>query len=574
MRKARGSKLVVKALLDEGVRFAFGIPGTHNIELYDALESADGIEPVLVTDERGASFMVDGLCRTAGPVGVLNVVPGAGVTHALSGIAEAFMDNVPVVVIACGIRQDTGRAYQLHAIDQLAVVSPVTKTTFRVKTATEIYPTIRRAFEVARSGCPGPVAVEIAADLLMVPQERVETSFEPGTVSEARPDPDQVAQAARMLTGAELPALYLGAGAAAAAGLAVQLAERLGAPAATTIQGKGVFPETHPLWLWNGFGAQAPRFVRTIMDRCDCLLAIGCRFSEVATGSYGIEPPTMIHVDIDPEVFQKNFKAALAIESDAAAFLDALLARLERARRWDDLAAEVAAGHQTVLDGWSKHESKKRVTPYRFFDGLQRHCRPGTIYSTDSGNGTFLAMEHLRLDEPGRFIGPVDFSCMGYSIPAAIGASFGNPERDVVALAGDGALLMTGMEVLTAVANKVAPMICVLRDGKLGQIAQFQKIPLNRETCSVLPEYSVRRLSEATGCQYFRLDRDEDLDHALPAALRAAREGSPAMVEVAIDYGRKTYFTKGVVKTNFWRFSWGNRLRVLLRAFGRRLGPD
>src|SRR5512140_1056631 len=153
--KMRGSDIVVRALEDAGARFTFGIPGTHNIELYDALERSTRVVPILVTDEQCASFMADGVSRTSSSVGVVNVVPGAGVTHCLSGVAEAFMDNVPLVVLACGIRSDTGRAYQLHDIDQLALLRPITKAVLRPATGAEIYGTVSRAFELARSGSPG-----------------------------------------------------------------------------------------------------------------------------------------------------------------------------------------------------------------------------------------------------------------------------------------------------------------------------------------------------------------------------------------------------------------------------------
>ena len=237
--KIRGAQLVVRALEDEGVRFTFGIPGTHNIELYDALECSDRIEPVLVTDEQSASFMADGLARSSGEVGVVNVVPGAGVTHCLSGVAEAFMDNVPMVVIACGVRRDTGAAYQLHDIDQLAVLGPVTKAVERVERGEQIYPLVRRAFQQARQGVPGPVAIEIPAELLLLVQDLDgHPSFTPEPTPHLDPDPDLVELAAEILGSAEHPALYLGAGAAGAGAELVALAEQLAAPVTTTIQGR------------------------------------------------------------------------------------------------------------------------------------------------------------------------------------------------------------------------------------------------------------------------------------------------------------------------------------------------
>lgn len=570
--KRRAAHEIVRALEDEGVRYAFGIPGTHNIELYDALAAAQGPRPVLVTSEVAGAFLADGYARSSHEVGVINVVPGAGVAFSLAGIAEAWMDNVPMVVLASGIRTDTGMSYQLHAVDQLAMLRPVTKAALRVERADELYPTIRRAFAIARSGTPGPVAVELPAQLFLMRHEIGEVRYEPEPGPPEAPDRDLVERAATMLAGAEAPALYLGKGAAGAADLLVPLAERLGAPVAGSFSGKGVFPESHPLWLWNGFGRQAPPFAQKIMSGCDCLLAIGCRFGEVTTAGYGIEPPeALIHVDIDAEVFNRNFPAKLAVRGDARLFVEALSKLIEGQRPWADLAEKIADGHAHVVARWERRASTERVTPHRLFAALQRHCRPDAIYATDSGNGTFLAVEHLRLEAPGRFLAPTDFSCMGYSVPAAIGACFANPGRDVVALPGDGAFLMTGLELVTAAANRAAPLVCVLRDGTLSQIAQFQKMMVNRVTASVLPSYDLDGFARTTGSRYFRILTDDELDAVLPAALASSRSGTPALVEVAIDYSESTYFTKGAVKNVFSRLSWGDKAANILRAVGRRI---
>ncbi len=571
--KLRGSILVARALADEGVKFTFGIPGTHNIELYDAIEEQPGVETVLVTSEVAGAFMGDGVSRSSDQVGVLNVVPGAGVTHSMSGIAEAYMDNVPLVVLACGIRTDTGAAYQLHDIDQIAILRPVTKAAMRIATADEIYPTIRHAFQLARRAPAGPVAVEIPANLMMLTQDVSDPGWQPDPEPERTVDRDLVERAARLLGEAKQPAIYIGAGAVGGRHSLITLAEQLGAPVVTTFQGKGVFPESHPLWLWTGIGRTTPPFVRNIMERCDCLLAVGCRFGEVATGSYGVvPPPTVIHVDVDPEVLGRNVPTTLAVVADAKEFLEALTDLIEGERPYETLVREIADGREKVRRGWRRSRSKNRVTPCELFSSLQRHCGDNTIYATDSGNGTFLAAEHLRLDHPRCFIGPIDFSCMGYSVPASIGAAFANPDRDVVTLAGDGAFLMTGLEALTAATYGAAPLICVLRDGKHGLIAEFQKIPLNRQTCSILPDYSVQAVAEAVGCRYFRVIRDSELDSVITTALKLVRKRVPVILEVAVDYTEKTYFSRGVVATNFWRFPWSERLRMLARALARRLG--
>ncbi len=567
-----GAPLVVKALEDEGVAFTFGIPGTHNIELYDALAVSEKITAVLVTDEQAASFMADGVSRSSGQVGVVNLVPGAGLTHALSGVAEAFLDGIPLVVLSCGIRTDTGRAFQLHDIDQLAVARPVVKDVLPVREPRQLYATVRRAFALARAGTPGPVVVEVPANLYLLRHDFGEPRYEPEDRAAPRLDPREIEAAVRLLSAARCPLLYVGYGARGATEQVRELAERLHAPVATTIQGKGVFPESHPLFLWNGLGKAAPPFVREIERGCDAMLAVGCRFGEVGTGSYGFIPPEkLVHVDINRAVFNRNFPASVTIEADATEALPALLGRIPPRARDEALEGTIAEGHRAVRDEWRRQKSTERVTPAVLFETLQELAGDDAIFTADSGNGTFLAMEHLRLEAPGRFLAPVDYSCMGYSVPAAIGAKLANPGTDVVALAGDGALLMTGLELLTAAAYGAGVVVVVLRDEELAQIAQFQRTVLNRAACSQLAPYSVEAFAAAAGCAYLAARSDAEAREAMTRALATARGGKPVMVEVAIDYSRKTWFTRGVVATNFWRLPWPERLRLLLRAAGRHL---
>jgi len=567
-----GARLVVKALEDEGAAFTFGIPGTHNIELYDALAASEKVTAVLVTDEQAASFMADGVSRSSGQVGVVNLVPGAGLTHALSGVAEAFLDGIPLVVLSCGTRTDTGRAFQLHDIDQLAVARPVVKSVLQVQDPKQLYATVRRAFDVARAGTPGPVVVEVPANLYLLHHDFGQPRYEPEDWAAPRPDPHGIEAAVRLLSVARRPLLYAGYGCRRATAQVRELAERLGAPVATTIQGKGVFPESHPLFLWNGLGRAAPPFVREVERGCDAMLAVGCRFGEVGTGSYGFTPPEMlIHVDINRAVFNRNFPASVTIEADATEALAAVLQQLPvRPRDWAT-GRTIEEGHAAVREEWRRHGSTERLTPAVLFETLQELAGRDAIFTADSGNGTFLAMEHLRLEAPDRFLAPVDYSCMGYGVPAAIGAKLANPGRDVVALAGDGALLMTGLELLTAAAYRAGVVVVVLRDEELAQIAQFQRTVLNRATNSRLAPYSVEAFAAATGCAYLTARNDAEVRAALGNAFKTAREGAPVMVEAAIDYSCKTYFTRGVVATNFWRLPWSERLRLLARAASRRL---
>ena len=575
MSKMTGGDIVVRALEDEGVAFTFGIPGTHNIELYDSLARSPSVRPVLVTDEQSASFMADGVARASGQLAAVNVVPGAGLTHALSGIAEAYLDGIPMLVLACGIRRDTERAFQLHDVDQLAIARPVTKVQLRAENGSEIYATVRRACQIARRAPAGPVLIEIPAEHYIF---RHDTDLELPDLKPARAPTrqgEQVEQTRQWIEASRRPLLYLGLGAIEARADLVALAERLNAPVATTISGKGVFDETHPLWLWCGFGAAAPSFVRKIAASCDLTLAIGCRFSEVSTGSYGMQPPgKLIHVDIDPSVLGKNYSADLPIVSDAASFVAALLPHLTARSVDEPLRRDIRSGHEEVRQGWTTAapDNSEGVYPPHLLKTVQQLVGNDAIYTTDSGNGTFLAMECLRLPHPRSFLAPVDYSCMGYAVPAALGAALACPDRQVISLAGDGAFLMTGLELLTARQLSLPVMVLVLRDRELAQIAQFQQIALGQKTCSEVPDYDLAAICRGVGVEYLALRHNADAETILKHALTLTGSGRPVVVEVAIDYSQKTYFTRGVVLTNLGRLPWPDRIRFVLRALGRKLG--
>lgn len=575
-----GGAIAVRALEDEGIELAFGIPGTHNIELYDALAESTHVRTVLVTDEQSASFMADGAWRASGRMACVNVVPGAGLTHAMSGIAEAFMDNVPLLVLGCGVRTDSGMAYQLHDVDQFALVKAVTKGQWRPSSGQEIYDMIREACRVARSGAPGPVFVEIPVNLYLfrhdVKLPRAGVDGGEGGRRDALPalDLEAVERAADLLRSARRPLIHVGLGCLEAAERVVELAERLEAPVSTTFQGKGLVDEHHPLFLWCGFGATAPPFVREVVRDCDVTLAVGVRFSEVGSGSYANEPRgALIHVDIDAEVPGRNFEAEVATQADAGAFLAALLDRLDGAGREPDaeLRDDIRRGHAEVFEDWSDDVGGDRVTPAHLLATAQAVFGHETVYTADSGNGTFLAVECLRLSGPRRFLAPVDYSCMGYSVPAALGAALACPDRPVVGLAGDGAFLMTGLEMITAASEGIGLVVLVLRDRELAQIAQFQDTAMNRRAASRVGEYEVRHLALGTGCEFLALGRDDEVEEVLVRARDMARSGLPVLVDVAIDYTRRTFFTRGVVKTNLHRLPLKDRVRFIGRAVVRRV---
>ena len=249
----------------------------------------------------------------------------------------------------------------------------------------------------------------------------------------------------------------------------------------------------------------------------------------------------------------------------------ALIAELRPRGEDAELRARIADGH-AELAAANGANGESCVSPSSLFPALQARYPAETVYATDSGNGTFLAMEWLRLEAPGRFLAPVDYSCMGYAVPASIGAALARPGVPVVCLPGDGAFLMTGLELLTAAREGAATAVFVLRDRELAQISQFQDIALSRRTSSMLPDYDLCALARAVGIEYRHLGSNAEVEEAVDWSASALEGGRPAMVEVEIDYSEKTYFTRGVVRTAFGRLPWADRLRFAGRALGRRVG--
>ena len=574
MMNKTGAWLAVHALERLGIRWTFGIPGVHNTELYDELDRSSSITPVLVTHECGGAFMADAISRTSDTVGCLAIVPAAGLTHALSGIGEAFLDGVPMLVISGGIRRDTGRHYQLHAIDQQRVLEGITKAAVLVREHSDVVPAIYRAYELATSGEPGPVFVELAGDVLMFAGEveelpEYQPSWRPPELDESK-----ITAAAELLAQASKPGLYLGWGAREATAAAVQVAELLGAPVATTLQGLSVFPADHPLHVGMGFGASSVPAARKAFEGCDGLLVVGARFAELAPGSYGMPiPQQLVHIDINPEVFDKNYPAAVALEADAGMALEALTKELEESisepAPSQELRWLIAAEKRKFHAVWTDRPSADRVSPGIFFDHLRARLDRDAFMVVDDGNHTFLAAEQFPVYESKRFISPTDFNCMGYCVPAAIGVKLANPQSQVVGIAGDGAFLMTGMEIVTAVALNLGVVLFVFNDGELAQISQFQQIPLNRKTCTVLGTVRFDGLAAATGAGFVRMASDAEVEAKIEEAFGVAAQGRPVIVDVNVDYSRKTEFTRGVVRTNLGRFPLRQKLRFIGRAIKR-----
>lgn len=565
------------ALEQIGVTHTFGIPGVHNTELYDELAASDKITPVLVAHEGGGAFMADAVSRTGASPGTLLIVPAAGVTHAASGIGEAFLDGIAMLVIAGGVRRDLGRAYQLHDMDQHALLKPITKGTWRVARHADVVPVIYEAYRIATSGEPGPVFVEIPVELQLIPGEAGDIpAFEAPAAGACKAGIADLDRAAALLRHASRPGIFCGWGAVDASDLLEQLAERLGAPVATTLQGLSTFRGNHPLHAGFALGPSAVPASHNAFRDCDCLLAVGTRFAEIATGSYGCEvPANLVHVDINPRVFGANYPAAVALEGDARAVLTGLLDRLgpvaDGEARRARVAAKIAEDKAAYLDAWLSHDSHGRVNPARFFGALRQRLPDDAIVVADDGNHTFLTAELLPLHAPRTFFSPSDFNSMGYCVPAVIGAKLARPERTVIGIVGDGAARMTGLEMATAVAQGLGVVWFIFNDGELGQIAQAQTAPYNRKTCSVLPALDFEGLARANHVGYELMENDAAVDGAIGRALAAAAAGRSVLVDVRIDYSKRTRFTEGTLRTNIMRFDFAMRTRLVGRALWRRI---
>ena len=291
------------------------------------------------------------------------------------------------------------------------------------------------------------------------------------------------------------------------------------------------------------------------------MLAVGVRFSEIGTGSFGIkDPKNLIHVDINADVFDKNYQTILSIQADATDALKAIYEELE-SRNWtcdrsvDTVGQKIKQDEDLYLSGWLKAKKDDVVSPGHFFQSLQKLTKDSAKMVVDDGKHTFLAAELFKVSQPRHFISPTDFNCMGYCVPACIATKLANPNQQVIAIVGDGAFMMTCMELVTASTYGIAPMVFVFHDGELGQISQLQAVPLKHKTCTVIGKLKVESVAMAVGAHFVDLQNDHQLDDKIAEAVKVSSEGKPVIIDVNIDYSKKTMLTKGVLKNQFEKIS-------------------
>ncbi|SEB88721.1 5-guanidino-2-oxopentanoate decarboxylase [Streptomyces sp. TLI_105] len=511
-----GGEAVVRALASHGVTDAFGIPGTHNLEIYRHLRTY-GIRHVTPRHEQGAGYAADAYARVSGRPGVAITTTGPALLNIAAAVGQAYSDSVPLLVVSPGMplrhpRQSTGLLHEMRS--QTEALRGVAAFSHRVSSVEEIGSAVARAFALFRTGRPRPVHIEVPLDLL----ETVEPA---GPVRRAplagppAPDPVAVGKAAEALRAARRPALVLGGGARAAAAECAALAEELGAPAVTTANGKGVMDERHPLSL--GVSLHSPTVQKWLADR-DVILAVG---TELAESDIWGPPPaltgTLIRVDVDPAQMYAGLPADVPLVGDARALLQALLAECRGGS--DNVPADPVGVRalRTARDDETRSRDA-RWLPY--LHAVRRVLAEDAVLTSDSAQCCYYgALPHLPLGPEGRYLHPTGFGTLGYALPAAIGAKTACPERQVVALSGDGGLQFSVQELATAAQLRLPLPVVVFDNGGYGEIREEMAARGDTPLAVDLPAVDLPALARAYGGRGAVARSPEELADALAHAL-------------------------------------------------------
>lgn len=504
-----GAERICATLFALGVRHVFGVPGTQNVMLYEALRNS-GLRSVAASDEGAAAFMAVGFARASGMAGVLTTIPGPGFVYALAGVAEARHDSAPMLWLTLRQR-DTGQAFQLQLIDQAAMAKPIVKQCFFIEHARELDEAVRLAYRLAMTGEPGPVLVEVAAAVLF------ENDVPAGAVNDSSmPAPDTRGML-HSLAESERPLIFAGQGAQGAAAAVQGLAHRLHAPVLFTCSGRGTLRDSDPLAFVKDFSFGMGEVVPALIERADLLLALGCKFAHNGSSAGRLHLPQhkLIRVDSSADVLAANYPARIAI----TARVEDVLASLDRVQSsrpgWpqDELAAvreRLAAEnsnpipYEPLIDG-----TVERRIP-EFFGALSRAAGERAVYTADAGLHQALTRKHALVLRPRGLLCPSDFQSMGFGLPGAIGAVLAQPDACVFACIGDGGLAQTAGELLTAVREGLHLVVVVFNDGALGLIRRQQVENFGYLSGVTLHSPNYAALAEAVGSSYFPVTGDLD----------------------------------------------------------------
>lgn len=562
-----GAERICATLEALGVRTVFGLPGTQNVVLYDALRRSS-LRSVVASDEGAAAFMATGYARAAGGVGVLTTIPGPGFVYALAGVVEARHDSVPLLWLT--LRQpDDGQAFPLQRIDQLAMATPVVKRCMQVEAPEQLADSLIAGYYEALSGEPGPVLVQIAAHLLVRPAPAAAddvTSCAQGWVTPA--------QLIERLRSARRPVFFVGQGAQGAAAGLRQLAGRWRAPVLFTSSGRGVIPDADAFAFVQDFSFGIGLALPALIDRSDLVLALGCKFTHngSAAGRLRLPSEKLVRIDASPDVLAANYPASLALCARIEDVMPAIQQAVTEPSQWSDgELADLRARFAQEREEPIAHEptmatAVSGLPVARLFAAMSSAFGRDVIYTADAGLHQALTRRYAEVVSPRGLLCPCDFQSMGFGLPGAIGAALARPRATVVACIGDGALALSLGELLTAVREAVDLVVVVFNDGAYGLIRRQQLLTFGHPAGTDLHRLDYSALAAAVGCSYFPLDAD-------PAEVMQAvmRTEGVRLVEVVLgeplSLGKQG--AKAVLREKLARSIPDGALQVLKRALRR-----
>ena len=543
-QKITGAQAVIASLEAEGVELVFGYPGGQAIQMYDALFDSKQIRHVLARHEQGAVHEADGYARATGGVGVAMVTSGPGATNAVTGIATAYMDSIPLVVISGQVPRSVIGTDSFQESDIVGITMPVVKHSYLVKSADEIARTIKDAFHIARTGRPGPVLVDVPSDVaadtvvFSYPEKVNIPSYRPTYKGNAK----QVRAAAKLIGASKRPVLYVGGGVvnSGASEAVCQLAREYRIPVVTTLMAKGAVPASEPLNL-GPVGMHGSKYGNRALNKSDLIIAVGARFSDRVTGDPERFAPdaSVIHIDIDPAEIGKVRAAQVPIVGDAKIVVESLLCELESQGVRPDTEAWVADvfawREQYPILERGQDAYPGQIVPEVALQALSAMLDPDeSIVVTEVGQNQMWAAQFIEREKPRTFLSSGGLGTMGYGLPAAIGAAIAYPEKQVVLIAGDGSLQMNSQEMATAAVNGAAVKVVVLNNRALGMVRQWQKLFYEgRYSATELadnPDFV--KLAEAYSWSAERVSSPDEVKAAFERMLAA--EG-PYLVDVRID---------------------------------------
>ena len=486
--KISGAEALIRALLAEGVDTVFGYPGGAILPVYDSLyDYTDKIRHILTRHEQGAIHAAQGYARVSGRTGVVIVTSGPGAANVITGLSDAMMDSTPVVVISgqVGARYLGSDAFQ--ETDVVAITQPITKWAVQVRRAEDIAGAVARAFYIASSGRPGPVVIDIAKDAQIGLTEECYKTVDFIRSYNPRPEVDQtlIAEAARIINGAERPLMLVGQGVtiSGAEDAVTALAEKAGIPVGATLLGLSTMPSDHPLYK-GMLGMHGNIGVNYNTNRADVIVAVGMRFDDRVTGNTDLYAPDakIIHIDIDPSEFDKTVKSTVAINCDARVAVEKLLAAVSTAehKAWCDSFDEYNAVEAKEVVARELNPGTPKMTMGEVVSRVSAAVPDNAVAVTDVGQNQMMSARYFKFRQRRAIITSGGLGTMGFGLPAAIGAKIGAPERTVCLFCGDGGFQMTIQELGTIMQYDVAVKIVILNNNFLGNVRQWQNLFFNR----------------------------------------------------------------------------------------------